>query len=357
MKLTVPELATDLQHEAMHCMLSHHERYETLKDPEPDLKVFNIAGDCSINHVIEESGFQFAKTFPPVRYRDFPEINSTMTTEQAYFRLKKRSEGGGKSRVDQDCGSAAGGKPRGYEVAPDNAEVPAAASELKAAVKTQVAAEITKSKSRPGQVPGELIRWADDYLSPKINWRRQLAVRVRVAMATKAGRRDYSMMRPSRREQGMTNSDRQIRLPSMRQPGDPNVTVVVDTSGSISDDTLKETLTEVIGITRAVGHSGGIWVIPCDYVAYSAAKVRTAADVKSLKFPGGGGTDMRAGIRAALDSKQKPDVVVVVTDGFTPWPDEKPTGCDNFIVLLTEEAKRDSVPQWGKTVYLELDSD
>jgi predicted metal-dependent peptidase len=143
----------------------------------------------------------------------------------------------------------------------------------------------------------------------------------------------------------------------MRQPGDPNVTVVVDTSGSISDDTLKETLTEVIGITRAVGHSGGIWVIPCDYVAYSAAKVRTAADVKSLKFPGGGGTDMRAGIRAALDSKQKPDVVVVVTDGFTPWPDEKPTGCDNFIVLLTEEAKRDSVPQWGKTVYLELDSD
>jgi predicted metal-dependent peptidase len=359
MKLTVAELATVLQHEAMHCMLNHHERYAALRDPKPDHKLFNIAGDCSINHVIEEAGYAFAKDFPPVRYKNFPKINSSMTTERAYYTLKEEDEepGGGGDDSAPDCGSASGGKPREYEIDTADEELPGASPELKAVVKTQVASEITKSRSQPGYVPGDLIRWADDFLSPKINWRRQLAVRVRVAMATKAGRRDYSMMRPSRREQALATSDRQIRLPAMRQPGDPKVAVVVDTSGSITNSVLQATLAEVMGITRAVGNARGLEVIACDSVAYPAVRVRSATDVRKLKLPGGGGTDMRNGIQAALETKPRPDVIVVVTDGYTPWPETKPAGCENYIVLLTEDAALRSVPDWAKTVLLELDLD
>jgi predicted metal-dependent peptidase len=353
-KLTVAELATDLQHEAMHCILTHYERYSALRDPEPDLQLFNIAGDCSINYVIDESGFTFAKDFPPVRYKNFPRINSTMTTERAYFTLKEEGVGGKES---PDCGSVSGGGPRGYEIPLDDESLPAATPELKAAVKTQVAAEINKSVSLASQAPGDLIRWAQDFLSPKVNWRRQLAVRVRAALATKAGRRDYSMMRPSRREQGLANQEQRIRLPSMRQPGDPKVSVVVDTSGSISDQVLQATLGELMGITRAVGNSMGLEVIACDSVAYPVLKVRTAIDVKKLKLPGGGGTDMREGILAALESKPRPDVIVVVTDGYTLWPATKPVGCDNYILLLTEDARLKSVPSWAKTILLDLDSD
>ena len=354
MKLTVPELATDLQHEAMHCMFNHHERYAALRDPEPNHELFNIAGDCGINHVIDGCGFAFARDFPPVRFSNFPKINSEMTTERAYFTLKERNEGGGEV---SDCGSVAGGGPREYEIAPDDESFPAATPELKSAVKSQVAAEVAKSASKASQAPGELIRWADDFLSPKINWRRQLAVRLRVATATKAGRRDYSMMRPSRREQGLANGDVKIRLPSMRQPGDPKVAVVVDTSGSISDQVMQATLAEVMGITRAVGNSKGLEVIACDAVSYPAVRVRTASDVNKLKLPGGGGTDMREGIKASLESKPRPDVVIVVTDGYTAWPASKPVGCDNYIVLITEAAQIKAVPSWAKTVVMDLNSD
>lgn len=357
MKVSVAELATDLQHEAMHCMLNHHERFALLRDPEPNQKIFNIAGDCSINQVIEDSGFAFAKDFPPVRYKDFPQINSTMTTERAYFTLKETNEGGDYDDATQDCGSAAGGVPRGYEIDPNDELLPAATQELRAAVKTQVAAEIVKSQSHASQAPSNLIRWANDFLSPKVNWRRQLAVRVRAAMATKAGRRDYSMMRPSRREQGLANSEKKIRLPAMRQPGDPNVSVVVDTSGSISSSVLQAALSEIMGITRAVGNSKGLEVIACDSEAYPPAKVRTAEDVRKLKLPGGGGTDMREGMKAALGARPRPDVIVVITDGFTSWPDVKPTGCDNYIVLLAEASRFGTVPSWIKTVVLDLDDD
>jgi predicted metal-dependent peptidase len=112
-----------------------------------------------------------------------------------------------------------------------------------------------------------------------------------------------------------------------------------------------------MGITRAVGNAKGLEVIACDSVAYPAVRVRTGADVRKLKLPGGGGTDMRNGIQAALETKPRPDVIVVVTDGYTPWPENKPAGCDNYIVLLTEDAALRTVPDWAKTVLLELDLD
>lgn len=361
--LTVSHLATDLQHEAMHCMLNHHERFTALKDSEPDHRLFNIAGDCGINHIIEESGFEFSETDPPVRYKDFPKINETMTTERAYFILKeeneKKSAGSGaknKSEPDRDCGSISGGNSRDYELAPDDEAAPAASEEVKAVVRSKVAGDVDAAAKSGVSVAGGLIRWAEDFRNPKVNWRQQLAVRIRVALANKAGRRDYSMMRPSRREQGLTKADAQIRLPAMRQPGDPKTTVVVDTSGSISQEILKTLLAEVMGITKAVGSAHGVVVIPCDSTAYPAKKVRKATDVQKLQLPGGGGTDMREGITAALAIKPRPDAIVIVTDGETPWPANKPVGCDNFIVLLTTSAKAAEVPGWAKTVVLDSDS-
>jgi predicted metal-dependent peptidase len=70
--LTVAELATDLQHEAMHCMLNHHERFTALRDSEPNHRLFNIAGDCGINHIIEESGFEFSEQTRQFVTRIFP---------------------------------------------------------------------------------------------------------------------------------------------------------------------------------------------------------------------------------------------------------------------------------------------
>ena len=46
--------------------------------------------------------------------------------------------------------------------------------------------------------------------------------------------------------------------------------------------------------------------------------------VDEVELAGGGGTDMRVGIAAALALPASPQIVVVLTDGGTPWPDEPP---------------------------------
>ena len=377
----VDSLATVLQHEAMHCMLTHSSRFEQLRDPEPDRKIFNVAADCGINFVIENAGFSFQETFRPVRFTDFDSVDETMSTEQVYYILKEvaaesssspnpdgssapaganevdpnnsRQEDVGQQDNGHDCGSVAGGSSRGYEIPLDDVDAPGATQETQVVVISQVAADIAQYAKNSGSLPAGLSRWADDWLNPKVNWRRQLAVRVRASLATKSGRRDYSMMRPSRREQGLSQGDVQLRLPSMRQPANPKTKVVVDTSGSITTDALKVALSEVMGILKAVGNSDGLYIIPCDWDAYPAQLVRTPRDLKQLKLPGGGGTDMGAGLSAAVDTKPKPDVVVVITDGLTPWPIEKPRGCENFILVVTDQDGLKYVPDWAKTIFAE----
>ena len=68
----------------------------------------------------------------------------------------------------------------------------------------------------------------------------------------------------------------------------------------------------------------------------------------------GGGTDMGRGIEAAMRLRPKPSVIVVLTDGYTPWPHERPRGVRVIVGLLTEYA--DAVvgaPEWARTVVIE----
>jgi predicted metal-dependent peptidase len=119
------------------------------------------------------------------------------------------------------------------------------------------------------------------------------------------------------------------------------VVIVVDTSGSMSDDDLASALAEVAGVLRGVGVRGNrVTVLSCDAAVHVARRVARAEE---LDFAGGGGTDMRVGIEAALAQPQRPDVVVVLTDGFTPWPAE-PTGTRVIAGLIGPEPP--APPPW-----------
>ena len=106
------------------------------------------------------------------------------------------------------------------------------------------------------------------------------------------------------------------------------------------------------GIVRAVGFSSGVSVIPCDAKAYPAQILKSPNRVSELKLLGGGGTDIREGIRAAINAKKKPDVVVIITDGHTPWPEAKPRQNTHFIAVLTSAQTRSDVPDWMKTAVI-----
>jgi hypothetical protein len=60
---------------------------------------------------------------------------------------------------------------------------------------------------------------------------------------------------------------------------------------------------------------------------------------------------MVAGIEAALALRPRPSVVVVLTDGYTPWPETEPRGAR--VVIGMVGAGRWEVPAWAKLVQIE----
>jgi predicted metal-dependent peptidase len=187
------------------------------------------------------------------------------------------------------------------------------------------------------------VRWAEERLSPKVNWRREIAAAIRNAVAQAAGAVDYTYSKPSRRQ----SSNSKIILPALRQPV-PEVAVVVDTSGSISDDMLSQTLAEVSGVLKSCGNHG-VSVLAVDADVHTAKKV---FDVKQVAPIGGGGTDMGVGIQAALKLKPRPQVVIVLTDGYTPWPETAPRA-KVIVGLLGDDADM-AVPSWAKPVKISI---
>lgn len=248
--------------------------------------------------------------------------------------------GGGPRRWD--CGSGADGCDRPG----DRPGIDGQQAEL---LRLGVAAEIHRHHcSLPGSVPGGWLRWAETVLPSRIDWRRVLAAEVRSAVGFVAGQVDYSYRRPSRR----AHLHGDVVMPTLFRPV-PDVAIVCDTSGSMHDRLLARALAEVEGVLARAGLRGTrVKVLAVDTTVQAVRRVSRAAQVQ---LAGGGGTDMGAGIEAAAALRPRPSIVIVLTDGFTPWPERPPAGIRVVVGLLTEGAYPHtwSPPGWARTVVID----
>lgn len=122
--------------------------------------------------------------------------------------------------------------------------------------------------------------------------------------------------------------------------------MVIDTSGSMSAADLAAALAEVSGVLKALA-VGTVRVGCCDA---AATELRPVASMREVNLSGGGGTDMRVGIAAALAGHPKPSVIIVLTDGDTPWP-ARGFGVPLIVVLIgATGTARAGVPGWARTV-------
>jgi predicted metal-dependent peptidase len=246
-----------------------------------------------------------------------------------------------------DCGSGADGCDRpgdgAGDIDPQQAQL----------LRLSVAAEIQREHGRePGTVPGGWLRWAESVLPSRIDWRRVLAAEVRSAVAAVAGKVDYGYRRPSRR----AHLNREVVLPTLQRPI-PDVAIVCDTSGSMHERLLARALSEVEGVlTRAGLRQAQVRVLAVDTDVHVVRRVSRAAQVQ---LAGGGGTDMGAGIESAAALRPKPSVVIVLTDGYTPWPDQPPPGIRVIVGLLAEGVRlhRWAPPAWARTVTIDDEAD
>lgn len=342
-------LATVILHEALHCLHAHADRFTALSQPATLHTLWNYAGDAGINEILDEQSMPWP-TVAPVRFNDLAVYGAeaSMTTEGVFFRLLEKAEF---QSIDHDCGSGSGGASRSYEIPQWDPVHPALRASQQAGVRDRVAHDVIDHQKNRGNVPAGLLRWAESVLHPQVDWREALASKIRRDLAMVSGRRDYVYTRPSRRQEAMRLIGSTAVLPAMRQPAPPRVAAVIDTSGSISECELESFLGELVGIVRAAGLSGGIAVIPCDAEAYEMTRLRSRGDIEKLQLKGGGGTDMGAGIAAAAELRPRPHVIVVFTDGHTPWPDDAPRGVDSVIVVTPTRAP--APPNWASGMTLE----
>ncbi|MEU7835638.1 VWA-like domain-containing protein [Nonomuraea sp. NPDC049129] len=240
-----------------------------------------------------------------------------------------------------DCGSAVDGQERTYEDSGSGDGLTQLDREL---LERSIAAGIQDRISARSEVPSGWRRWAEERLRPSVNWRTRLGAMIRRGVSTVAGQVDFSYRRPSRRVGAYTD----IVLPSMVRAV-PDTVLVIDTSGSVTNDVLNRLLAEVTGIIEGVtGPNRRLRAFCCDVHPHPVQVVRRASDIE---LAGGGGTDMRAGIAAAMALRPRPDLVIVLTDGETPWPEQRPA--THVLVCLIGDGGH--APDWASVARLPAD--
>ena len=346
----VEELAGVWVHEVSHLLRDHHgrgERYakEHGANGPGDRLRRNIAADFEINDDIYGDGLpRPAGAALPSMLR----LPDGMLMEE-YLRTTSLT-GLTPDLAWLDCGSGADGQGRPWELGPAGAH--GLSRQQRDAVRFRVAEGI---KGRPGDAPEGWRRWADEAFHPPQPWRQLLGAAVRSAAGAPGTGEDHSYRRPSRRAAAVPG----VILPSLRRRP-PRVCVVIDTSGSVSDAELGGALLEVAAITRAVGGRRDlVSVISCDAAAGVAVPLCRAED---LALIGGGGTDLRSGFTRALRSRPRPDVIVALTDGQTPWPARQPP-CRTVVGLFPRPASAvdeedphyapDRPPPWARVVTID----
>ena len=330
-------------HEISHRLRQHAERAKSLNLTGPDqARLWNIAADFEINDA-DWRGLSMPAAYPGMLPEDFGYERGLLA--EHYLRGLQ---------VDHpdlvnphDDGSGAHHQDRDWETGPERQRLSALDDQV---LRREVAQRMRKAGDH--SLPRGWREWAEEVIKPTINWRQRLGHRMSVALRVGLGNRiDYSFERPSRRQ----SVYHPILTPSLRGDQTARIAIVVDTSGSMSEDLLGRSLAEVAAVVQQFQYP--VTIIPCDATSY--APVRVLADrhaYQLTELPGGGGTDLRAGITAALDLRPAADAILVLTDGMTRYPTDKPATPVIFGIFDLDGNKRYRPPNppWGRDAVVEI---
>ena len=346
--LTAPvrDIGGHLSHLTWHLLLDHAGRARDVRVDAGSAPEWTIATDVAISQTLSAEDLADGMVSAPDL--GLPPGRSAEEYYASVSRLPVRRHNAHEARTADEprhigCGSGCDGLPRSFELPPSLAIQEVTPDDARQ-VRRRVAIAYREHVTDRGTTPGDAWRWTKEILEPTIAWAPLLASAVRRAVAWSNGNSHYTYTRRSRRQSALP----EVLLPGMRRPV-PNVALVIDTSGSVDDGLLGRALGEVDGALRGLGVTGAsVTVLACDAAVHAVNRVRTARDTR---LAGGGGTDMRAGIATAISLRPRPDVIVIFTDGYTPWPDQPPPGAALIAAILgRQENPMPPSPAWATRI-------
>lgn len=334
--MPVEEIMGVLAHEVLHIALEHG-----LRRGGRDPRLWNIACDYAINLILIECGFVLPKGgLYDVKYKG-------MSAEQIYALLEKERDKHGKQQSGQgqpQQGRGQGQPQSGQGNGPDPSDLfggmgqdliepdmtdKAEVAKLKDEVRSKIVQATTMGRMA-GNTPAGLLRAMDDLIHPPVPWQDLMR-----PLMTSFVKDDENWSYRNRR---FAN----VYLPARHSERIGLVAVIGDTSGSITNDELKSVGGSVVDIAEEVTPEV-IHVLWADSKV-AGEQVFECGDPIKLDPKGGGGTDMRVPLARAAELD--PAVVVLITDGHTPWPDVAPDY--PLIVLCTTKV---NVP-FGEVIRL-----
>ena len=353
--VSVPDLGRELAHVVWHLLLDHAGRARSIRVDGSTSRAWQLGCDLTVVDTLAADGCcpePVLRRSATARRAD-PRLRPGRSAEDYFAVITGLPAEGGGDGLDQlsdrdSCGWAADGIPRASDLPPD-ADVGTLERVDAAGVRERVAIDYLAARKGRGTTPGEAARWAKQLTEPTIPWEPLLARAVRRGIGWTSGRHEPTWTRPSRR----ASVQPEVLRPGWRRPV-PAVAMVVDTSASIDDGLLGRAMGEVDGALRGLGiPDASISVLACDAAVGAVTRVRKATEADLV---GGGGTDMRVGIAAAAALRPRPDLIVVFTDGYTPWPAAAPSGCVVIAAMLRRPGETlPDTPAWATRIDCVLD--
>jgi predicted metal-dependent peptidase len=365
----VGQLCTVILHELGHVLRGHHARARSLGVTSMTHHIANCAQDAELNDDLRDEAEIRGDISPLPEGAIYPSrFGCPDHKPWEYYYMHARdncivvavgSDGNvstGGSSADEaeghvipmphDCGSGAHGVSRPWELGDPATSGAEGVSDADWRDVQRLTAEAIADRQRTrGDVPAGWTEWASDLLRPRtIPWDQELSSGLRWAIHDVAGDVLHSYRRPSRRQSASPD----IILPSMRSPR-PFVCVVGDTSGSMDATDLAY----VRGVVRDIclAMNARIAFLATDADVHEG--VQLVQDGRDITLAGRGGTDMRVGIEYALSRlRPRPDVLVVISDCETPWPDKAPL-IRTIVCAIGNSSDIQKVPSWARLIRVD----
>ena len=328
-------------HEVLHCVYDHFGRRG---DRDPQL--FNIANDYCVNADLKKHRVGEFITSVPCLYN--PEYED-MSSEEIYDVLYENAEKididklleklldehlDGDDETDGGDKDGKGNRPR--MSAEERAKV---RDEIKEAMLAAAAAS-----DGAGNLPAGVKRILQDLTAPKMSWRELLRMQLESTLKS-----DYTWMRAGRKGWHMD-----AIMPGQKPDELIDIAVMIDASGSIDANMLRDFISETQGIMEQFQsykiHVGTFDTRVYNTVQYDSENLDSMAD---YEVEGGGGTDFDCIFDYLKEEQIEPKRLVVFTDGypFGSWGDEN--YADTVWIL---HGTTTIVPPWGQWAYYEKET-
>lgn len=285
MELKAEEQLGLMLHETWHVAFDHLN--EIFRKHELDPKKLNIAQDYVINNMLDTHGFRL----PEGGYIDH--AYDGMSSLQIYNVLPEPPED-----FESDLLPSANGE-----------EADAMKDKLDdMLVKASIQAQM--SGDDPGSIPGEIQVYIDSLVNPKLPWDRILIKYFNTMVKS-----DYTFRKPNKRFMP------DHILPSAYSEALGEVAFAVDMSGSVTDAETKQFISDAYSVLKRVKPKK-LSLVQFDTRVFQVNDVRTPAELMRIDFKGRGGTFIEPVMHWGKENK--PDVLVVFTDGYFSPPQTNP---------------------------------